>query len=132
LIDSFQISIIEPSTLVSPSVAFDDWAALSEGAYLLRSNITDWSDQQLWKAYIPPQMGCLGCPVLVPVRRDRYFIPNVETTHDRPGGSEGPRGASIVPPRHDNDPWALGIAVTSGRFTTAFKNNELVILLRRR
>src|SRR5712671_4403298 len=32
--------------------AFDDWAALSEGAYLLRSNICDWSDQQLWKAYI--------------------------------------------------------------------------------
>jgi transposase len=31
---------------------FDDWAALSEGAYLLRSNITDWSDEQLWKAYI--------------------------------------------------------------------------------
>jgi transposase len=29
-----------------------DWAALSEGAYLLRSNIDDWSDQQLWKAYI--------------------------------------------------------------------------------
>ena len=34
------------------SDAFDDWAALSEGAYLLRSNIDDWSDQQLWKAYI--------------------------------------------------------------------------------
>jgi transposase len=32
--------------------AFDDWAAISEGAYLLRSNIDDWSDQQLWKAYI--------------------------------------------------------------------------------
>ena len=32
--------------------AFDDWAALSEGAYLLRSNIADWSDRQLWKAYI--------------------------------------------------------------------------------
>ena len=31
---------------------FDDWAAVSEGAYLLRSNITDWSDEQLWKAYI--------------------------------------------------------------------------------
>lgn len=31
---------------------FDEWAALSEGAYLLRSNITDWSDEQLWKAYI--------------------------------------------------------------------------------
>ena len=26
--------------------------ALSEGAYLLRSNITDWSEEQLWKAYI--------------------------------------------------------------------------------
>lgn len=34
------------------SPAFDDWAALSEGAYLLRSNIADWSDRQLWKAYI--------------------------------------------------------------------------------
>jgi transposase len=31
---------------------FDDWAAISEGTYLLRSNISDWSDQQLWKAYI--------------------------------------------------------------------------------
>ena len=32
--------------------AFDEWAELSEGAYLLRSNITDWSDEQLWRAYI--------------------------------------------------------------------------------
>jgi len=32
--------------------AFDDWAAISEGAYLLRSNIDDWSDRLLWKAYI--------------------------------------------------------------------------------
>jgi len=37
---------------VTCNTAFDDWAALSEGAYLLRSNIRDWSDQQLWKAYI--------------------------------------------------------------------------------
>jgi transposase len=37
---------------VSYNTSFDDWAALSEGAYLLRSNIADWSDQQLWKAYI--------------------------------------------------------------------------------
>jgi len=37
---------------VACNTAFDDWAALSEGAYLLRSNITDWSDGQLWKAYI--------------------------------------------------------------------------------
>src|ERR1700758_969057 len=34
------------------NAAFDDWASLSEGAYLLGSNITDWGDQQLWKAYI--------------------------------------------------------------------------------
>ncbi len=37
---------------VACNAAFDDWAALSEGAYLLRSNIGDWSDRQLWKAYI--------------------------------------------------------------------------------
>ena len=37
---------------VELNTSFDDWAALSEGAYLLRSNITDWSDEQLWKAYI--------------------------------------------------------------------------------
>jgi len=37
---------------VEHSALFDDWAALSEGAYLLRSNITGWSDEQLWKAYI--------------------------------------------------------------------------------
>jgi transposase len=29
-----------------------DWAALSEGCYLLRSNVTDWNDEDLWKAYI--------------------------------------------------------------------------------
>jgi transposase len=34
------------------SNSFDEWAALSEGAYVLRSNITDWSDERLWKAYI--------------------------------------------------------------------------------
>jgi transposase len=37
---------------VAYNALFDDWAALSEGVYLLRSNISDWSDQQLWKAYI--------------------------------------------------------------------------------
>jgi transposase len=29
-----------------------DWARLSEGCYLLRSNVTEWSDEELWKAYI--------------------------------------------------------------------------------
>ena len=37
---------------VDHDAAFDDWAALSEGAYLLRSNVGDWSERQLWKAYI--------------------------------------------------------------------------------
>lgn len=37
---------------VSVQQRFDDWATLSEGAYLLRSNVSDWSDEKLWKAYI--------------------------------------------------------------------------------
>jgi transposase len=32
--------------------AWRDWAALSEGCYLLRTNIHDWSEQDLWKTYI--------------------------------------------------------------------------------
>jgi hypothetical protein len=34
------------------NAAFDNWTALSEGTYLLRSNINDWIDARLWKAYI--------------------------------------------------------------------------------
>ena len=37
---------------VQQNAEFDRWAAMSEGAYVLRSNITDWSDEKLWKAYI--------------------------------------------------------------------------------
>jgi transposase len=29
-----------------------DWATLSGGCYLLRSNVTDWTEEELWKAYI--------------------------------------------------------------------------------
>src|SRR5580704_2220839 len=29
-----------------------EWSQLSQGCYLLRSNITDWSAEDLWKAYI--------------------------------------------------------------------------------
>ena len=32
--------------------AWRDWANLSEGCYLLRSNILDWDAEQLWQAYI--------------------------------------------------------------------------------
>jgi transposase len=40
------------SLRVRLNAEFDRWAALSEGAYVLRSNITDWTDEKLWKAYI--------------------------------------------------------------------------------
>jgi transposase len=29
-----------------------DWAGLSEGCYILRSNVTEWTPEDLWKAYI--------------------------------------------------------------------------------
>jgi hypothetical protein len=32
--------------------AWREWARLSEGCYMLRSNIQDWSGEELWKAYI--------------------------------------------------------------------------------
>ena len=31
---------------------WEDWAKLSEGTYILRSNIHHWSDHELWKTYI--------------------------------------------------------------------------------
>ena len=34
------------------SAEFDNWAEISEGAYVLRSNIRDWTDEKLWRAYI--------------------------------------------------------------------------------
>ena len=32
--------------------AWQQWAALSEGCYLLRSNVTDWTAEELWRAYM--------------------------------------------------------------------------------
>ena len=32
--------------------ARDEWGRLSEGCYMLRSNVTDWTPEQLWRAYI--------------------------------------------------------------------------------
>jgi transposase len=37
---------------VKISEAFDQWASLSEGAYALKTNVTDWDDEKLWRAYI--------------------------------------------------------------------------------
>lgn len=31
---------------------WDHWARFSEGTYILRSNIHDWTDEELWKTYI--------------------------------------------------------------------------------
>ncbi len=31
---------------------WQNWASLSEGCYLLRTNVKDWSAEELWKAYI--------------------------------------------------------------------------------
>jgi transposase len=32
--------------------AWREWAELSEGCYVLRTNVTDWKAEELWKAYI--------------------------------------------------------------------------------
>ena len=29
-----------------------DWARLTEGVYILRTNVTEWSDEELWQTYI--------------------------------------------------------------------------------
>ena len=31
---------------------WDDWAKHSEGCYILRTNVTDWSPEELWRTYI--------------------------------------------------------------------------------
>ena len=31
---------------------WDEWAALSEGTYILRTNVHDWTDDELWKTYV--------------------------------------------------------------------------------
>ena len=36
----------------SKSEQWRNWAQLSEGCYLLRSNVIDWTPQELWRAYI--------------------------------------------------------------------------------
>ena len=36
----------------SQRTEWDDWARLSEGTYILRTNIQEWTDEDLWKTYI--------------------------------------------------------------------------------
>ena len=40
--------------------AWRSWATLSEGCYLLRSNVNDWTGQQLWQAYVQLATGAEG------------------------------------------------------------------------
>jgi transposase len=37
---------------VKISEAFDEWAKICEGTYALKTNVTDWNDEKLWRAYI--------------------------------------------------------------------------------
>jgi transposase len=55
----YAVSIDEDETCASglklrwsAQAKWDDWAALSEGTYILRSNIAQWSDEELWKTYV--------------------------------------------------------------------------------
>jgi transposase len=36
----------------SANPEWDEWARASEGCYVLRTNVTDWNDEDLWKTYI--------------------------------------------------------------------------------
>ena len=55
----YAISILDDETAAgglrlqwSAQPQWDDWAALSEGTYILRSNIPEWTDEELWTTYI--------------------------------------------------------------------------------
>jgi transposase len=55
----YSISLIEDKTTPAgvnlkwnSRPEWEDWAKLTEGTYILRSNIHDWTDEQLWKTYI--------------------------------------------------------------------------------
>lgn len=42
----------KPSVVWSRQEERQAWAALSQGCYILRSSLTDWSSEDLWRAYI--------------------------------------------------------------------------------
>ncbi len=57
--EQFQIDVTEDDSLPSglrlswkEKSEWAEWADLTEGAYILRSNITDWSAEELWKLYV--------------------------------------------------------------------------------
>lgn len=53
----FRVEVVERlgggvDVVWNKEVEWRAWAELSEGCYLLRSNVTDWDAEQLWRAYI--------------------------------------------------------------------------------
>ncbi len=57
--EQFQIDVTEDDSLPSglrlswkEKSEWAEWVDLTEGAYILRSNITDWSAEELWKLYV--------------------------------------------------------------------------------
>jgi len=54
----YEITLVEAKSAagfhlnVKINEAFDEWTKISEGAYALKTNVTEWSDEKLWRAYI--------------------------------------------------------------------------------
>ena len=55
----FQIDVVDDASLASglrlqwkERPDWTEWSDVTEGAYILRSNITDWSAEELWNLYI--------------------------------------------------------------------------------
>ena len=55
----YRVEVVEtkecPSGLkltIEENAAWLDWVSLSEGCYLLRSNVSDWTEEELWRTYI--------------------------------------------------------------------------------
>ena len=54
----YEVSLVEAGSPagfhlnVKISEAFDQWAKISEGTYALKTNVADWNDEKLWRAYI--------------------------------------------------------------------------------
>ena len=55
----FQVKVEEDTTrpsglrvIVEEKAEWDEWARLIEGTYILRSNVKDWSQEELWRTYM--------------------------------------------------------------------------------
>ena len=92
------------------NASFDDWAALSEGAYLLRSNIDDWTDQQLWKAYIQ----LTQAEAAFRIQKDQLNLRPIWHQHAEPRSGSYPRLLSCL--RAVEDPRDVAAASRPRKF----------------